>query len=157
MEETKIVLFKNKEIRKVIHNNEWWFSIVDICEALTESVDPGAYWRKLKQRLTEEGSEVVTFCHGLKLEAPDGKMRETDCADTEGCFRLIQSIPSPKAEPFKRWLAKVGYERMQEIENPELATKRTRLLYKLKGYSPDWIEKRMRGIAIREELTGAFF
>lgn len=127
--------------------------MVDVCEALTDSVDPGAYWRKLKQRLIEEGSEVVTFCHGLKLEATDGKKYETDCADTEGVFRLIQSIPSPKAEPFKRWLAKVGYERVQEIENPELATKRTRILYKLKGYSEDWIEKRMRGIVIREELT----
>ncbi len=95
----------------------------------------------------------MTFCHELKLEAPDGKMRETDCADTEGVFRIVQSIPSPKAEPFKRWLAKVGYERIQEIENPELATKRTRMLYKLKGYSDGWIEKRMRGIAIREELT----
>ena len=108
---------------------------------------------KIAQRLREEGSEVVTFCHRLKLIAPDGKMRETDCADTEGIFRIIQSIPSPKAEPFKRWLAKVGYERVQEIENPELATKRTRMLYKLKGYSDDWIEKRMRGIAIRDELT----
>ncbi|MEK9132388.1 MAG: Bro-N domain-containing protein [Patescibacteria group bacterium] len=150
---TKIALFKGSEIRKTIHNNEWWFSVVDACGALTDSVDAGAYWRKLKQRLTEEGSEVVTFCHGLKLQAPDGRMRETDCANTEGIFRIIQSIPSPKAEPFKRWLAKVGYERMQEIENPELATKRTRMLYKLKGYSDDWIEKRMRGIAIREELT----
>jgi len=126
---------------------------VDVCEALTDSIDAGAYWRKLKQRLTEEGSEVVTFCHGLKLPAPDGKMRETDCTTTEGIFRIIQSIPSPKAEPFKRWLAKVGYERVQEIENPELATKRTKMLYKLKGYSENWIEKRMRGIAIREELT----
>ncbi|OGZ10746.1 MAG: phage antirepressor protein [Candidatus Lloydbacteria bacterium RIFCSPHIGHO2_02_FULL_54_17] len=150
---TKIALFKGKEIRKTLHNGEWWFSVVDVCEALAESVDAGAYWRKLKQRLIEEGSEVVTFCHGLKLKASDGKRYETDCADTEGVFRLIQSIPSPKAEPFKRWLAKVGYERVQEIENPELATKRTRMLYKLKGYSPDWIEKRMRGIAIREELT----
>ena len=113
----------------------------------------GAYWRKLKQRLKEEGSEVVTFCHGLKLLASDGKHYETDCANTEGVFRIIQSIPSPKAEPFKRWLAKVGYERVQEIENPELATKRTRAIYKAKGYSDDWIEKRMRGIAIREELT----
>lgn len=136
-----------------MHNNEWWFSIADVVEALIDSPNPGAYWRKLKQRLTEEGSEVVTFCHGLKLEAPDGKMRETDCANAEGVFRIIQSIPSPKAEPFKRWLAKVGYERVQEIENPELATKRTRMLYKLKGYPDDWIEKRMRGIAIREELT----
>jgi len=153
MEATKIALFKGKKIRKTIYNNEWWFSVVDVCEVLTNSIDAGAYWRKLKQRLSEERSEPVTFCHGLKLPAPDGKMRETDCADTEGIFRIIQSIPSPKAEPFKRWLAKVGYERVQEIENPELATKRTRMFYKLKGYSDDWIEKRMRGIAIREELT----
>lgn len=148
-----IAVFKGKEIRRTLHKNEWWFSIVDVCAALTESADAGAYWRKLKQRLGEEGSEVVTFCHGLKLPAPDGKLRETDCANTEGVFRIIQSIPSPKAEPFKRWLAKVGYERVQEIEDPELGTKRTRALYKAKGYSDDWIEKRMRGIAIREELT----
>ena len=153
METTKIALFKGRKIRKTLFQNEWWFSIVDVCEALADSIDPGAYWRKLKQRLIEEGNEVVTFCHGLKLLAPDGKMRETDCANTEGIFRIIQSVPSPKAEPFKRWLAKVGYERVQEIENPELATKRTRILYKLKGYSDDWIEKRMRGITIREELT----
>ncbi len=153
METTKIAVFRGKEIRKTINKNEWWFSVVDVCEALTKSSDAGAYWRKLKQRLKEEGSEVVTFCHGLKLEAPDGKMRETDCANTEGIFRIIQSIPSPKAEPFKRWLARVGYERVQEIEDPELATKRTRALYKAKGYSDNWIEKRMRGIAIREELT----
>ncbi len=153
MENTKIALFKGRKIRRLIYQNEWWFSVTDVCEVLTESADAGAYWRKLKQRLKDEGSEVVTFCHGLKLEAPDGKMRGTDCANTEGIFRIIQSIPSPKAEPFKRWLAKVGYERVQEIENPELAIKRTRMLYKLKGYSDDWIEKRMRGIAIREELT----
>ena len=151
--ETNIAVFRGKEIRKMIHKNEWWFSIVDICAVLTGSADAGAYWRKLKQRLKEEGSEVVTFCHGLKLTAPDGKLRETDCANTEGVFRIIQSIPSPKAEPFKRWLAKVGYERVQEIEDPELGTKRTRALYKAKGYSDDWIEKRMRGIAVREELT----
>ena len=150
---TKIAIFKNKQIRKTIHNNEWWFSVVDVCGVLADSIDSGAYWRKLKQRLKEEGSEVVTFCHGLKLEAADGKKYETDCANTEGIFRIIQSIPSPKAEPFKRWLAKVGYERIQEIEDPELATKRTRALYKAKGYPDDWIEKRMRGIAIREELT----
>jgi DNA-damage-inducible protein D len=152
--ETSIAVFRGKEIRKTIHNNEWWFSVVDVGAVLTDSADPGAYWRKLKQRLKEEGSEVVTFCHGLKLMAPDGKMRNTDCANTEGIFRIIQSIPSPKAEPFKRWLAKVGYERVQEIEDPELATKRTRALYQAKGYSADWIEKRMRGIAIRDELTG---
>ncbi len=137
----------------MLHNGEWWFSVVDIIAALTDSIDAGAYWRKLKQRLGEEGSEVVTKCHGLKLAASDGKKYTTDCADTEGVFRIIQSVPSPKAEPFKRWLAKVGYERVQEIENPELATKRTRMLYKLKGYSDGWIEKRMRGIVVREELT----
>lgn len=153
MEIAKIVLFKGAKIRKTLFNNEWWFSVVDICAVLTESSDPGAYWRKLKQRLLEEGSEVVTNCHGLKLEAPDGKRYETDCADTEGVFRIIQSIPSPKTEPMKRWLAKVGFERVQEIENPELATKRTRMLYKIKGYSDQWIENRMRGIVIREELT----
>jgi len=152
---TSIVLFTNKEIRKIVHNNEWWFSVVDVCNALTENVstDPGAYWRKLKQRLIEEGSEVVTFCHGLKLGASDGKKYETDCANTEGIFRIIQSIPSPKAEPFKLWLAKTGYERVQEINDPELGPKRTRALYKAKGYSDSWIEKRMRGITIREELT----
>ena len=151
--ETNIAVFNGKEIRKTIYNNEWWFSIVDVCAVLTGSTDAGAYWRKLKQRLKGEGSEVVTFCHGLKLTAPDGKMRETDCANTEGVFRIIQSIPSPKAEPFKRWLAKVGYERVQEIEDPELATKRTRAIYKAKGYSDVWIEKRMRGISVRDELT----
>ena len=149
----RIAIFRGKKIRKVIFLNEWWFSVVDICGALIDSPDPGAYWRKLKQRLISEGSQVVTFCHGLKLPAPDGKMRETDCANTEGIFRIIQSIPSPKAEPFKMWLAKVGYERVQEIEDPELATKRTRALYKAKGYPDSWIEKRMRGIVIREELT----
>jgi len=149
----QLVVFKNKQIRRTEHNNEWWFSVVDVCAALTGSADAGAYWRKLKQRLIAEGSEAVTFCHGLKLEAPDGKHRKTDCANTEGLFRIIQSIPSPKAEPFKRWLAKVGYERVQEIEDPELATARTRELYRAKGYSEAWIEKRMRGIAVRAELT----
>jgi hypothetical protein len=149
----KIIVFETASIRRTLHNGEWYFSVVDIVSALTQSVDAGAYWRKLKQRLGAEGSEVVTFCHGLKLLAPDGKMRETDCANTEIIFRIIQSIPSPKAEPFKRWLAKVGYERVQEIEDPELATQRTRALYKAKGYSDAWIEKRMRGIAVREELT----
>ena len=150
---TKIALFQKKEIRKTIYKNEWWFSIVDICGVLTESINSGSYWRKLKQRLSEEGSEVVTFCHGLKVLAPDNKMRETDCANTEGIFRIIQSIPSPKAEPFKRWLARVGYERVQEIEDPELATKRARAIYRAKGYSEAWIEKRMRGIEVRETLT----
>ena len=151
--ELKIAIFKGQKIRKIIYQNEWWFSVVDICGALTDSTDAGAYWRKLKQRLIVEGSEVVTFCHGLKLTAPDGKMRETDCASTENVFRIIQSVPSPKAEPFKMWLARVGYERVQEIEDPELATKRTRALYKAKGYPDKWIEMRMRGIEIRGTLT----
>ncbi len=153
MKNNRISLFEGKKIRKTIYNNEWWFSVVDICEALTDSLDPGAYWRKLKQRLIEEKSEVVTFCHGLKLIASDGKKYETDCANTEGVFRIIQSIPSSKAEPFKRWLAKVGYERIQEIENPELAQERMKKLYEEKGYSKDWIDKRLRGIAIRQNLT----
>ena len=151
--DTHLAVFRGKKIRKTIFQKEWWFSVVDVCGVLTDSPDPGAYWRKLKQRLLAEGSEVVTFCHGLKLEASDGKKYKTDCANTEGMFRIIQSIPSPKAEPLKRWLAKVGYERVQEIEDPELATKRTKILYRLKGYPNDWIEKRLRGIAIREELT----
>ena len=154
MEIAKIVLFKGKKIRKTLFQNEWWFSVIDVIEVLTDSSQPSKYWTAMKARVSsDEEFQLSTICRQLKLEAPDGKMRETDCADTEGIFRIIQSIPSPKAEPFKRWLAKVGYERVQEIENPELATKRTRMLYKLKGYPEDWIEKRMRGIAIREELT----
>jgi prophage antirepressor-like protein len=151
---TKIALFKGKEIRRKLYNDEWWFSVTDVIEALTDSSQPSKYWTAMKARVnSDDGIQLSTICRQLKLESSDGKKYETDCANTEGIFRLIQSIPSPKAEPFKRWLAKVGYERVQEIENPELATKRTRMLYKLKGYSQDWIEKRMRGIAIREELT----
>jgi len=150
----RIALFKGKKIRRKIHEDEWWFSVVDVIAALTNSVNPNDYWYKMKTRVeSDEGFQLSTICRRLKLESDDGKKYATDCANTEGLFRVIQSIPSPKAEPFKRWLAKVGYERVQEIENPELATKRTRMLYKLKGYSDDWIEKRMRGIAIREELT----
>ncbi len=152
--ETNIAVFRGKEIRKTIYNNEWWFSIIDVVEVLTGSKRPRKYWSDLKNKLILEGySEVSEKIGQLKMTAPDGKMRITDCASTETLFRIIQSIPSPKAEPFKRWLAKVGYERVQEIENPELATKRTRAIYKAKGYSDAWIEKRMRGIAIREELT----
>ncbi len=147
-----IALFKGKEIRKVIHKKEWWFSVLDIVGVLTYSLQPKTYWAKMKER-DAALFQPFPFWEQLKMPAPDGKMRKTDCANTEGIFRIIQSIPSPKAELLKRWLAKVGYERIQEIENPELATKRTRLLYKLKGYPEDWIEKRMRGIAIREELT----
>jgi len=152
--ETNIAVFRGKEIRKTIHKNEWWFSIVDVIEVLTKSERPRKYWNDLKNKLSEEGySELSEKIGQLKLQATDGKYYETDCANTETMFRIIQSIPSPKAEPFKRWLAKVGYERVQEIEDPELGTKRTRALYKAKGYSDDWIEKRMRGIAIREDLT----
>ncbi len=152
--DTRIAIFKKKEIRKILHGGEWWFSVIDIVEALTESANARDYWYRMKTRVSEEeGIELSTICRQLKLASSDGKKYETDCADTEGIFRIIQSVPSPKAEPFKRWLAKVGFERVQEIENPELATKRTRMLYKLKGYPEDWIEKRMRGIAIREELT----
>jgi len=151
---TKIAVFKGKQIRKVIHNNEWWFSVVDVIAVLTDSDNPRDYWYKIKIReMADAKIELSTICRQLKLMAPDGKNRETDCANTEGVFRIIQSIPSPKAEPFKRWLAKVGFERVQEIENPELAAQRMRTLYSLKGYSADWIEKRMRGIVIREELT----
>ncbi len=149
-----IAIFKGKEVRRIIHEKEWWFSVVDVVRILTDSADARDYWYRMKVRVkNDDGIELSTICRQLKLESADGKKYETDCADTEGIFRIIQSIPSPKAEPFKRWLAKVGYERIQEIEDPELATKRTRTLYKLKGYSDGWIEKRMRGIAIREELT----
>jgi len=154
METTKIAVFRGKEIRKTIHNNEWWFSITDVIEALTGTERPRKYWNDLKKKLIKEGYfEVSEKIGQLKFQAPDGKLRLTDGTNTETVFRIIQTIPSPKAEPFKRWLAKVGYERVQEIEDPELATKRTRALYKAKGYSDAWIEKRMRGIAIREELT----
>ncbi len=154
--QNKIIVFESKSIRRIWHNEEWYFSVVDVVGVLTESKDDltaRKYWNKLSQRLREEGSEVVTNCHQLKLEAPDGKLRETDCANTQGLFRIIQSIPSPKAEPFKQWLAKVGYERVQEIENPELAQERMKELYEQKGYPKDWIDKRLRGIAIRQNLT----
>ena len=152
-EDTHIAIFNGKRIRKKLVNNEWFFSVVDIVAVLTDSIDPGAYWRKLKERLKDEGNETVTNCHTLKLLASDGKMRLADVGDTEHILRLIQSIPSKKAEPFKRWLAKVGYERVKEIENPELAQERMKSLYEQKGYSKEWIEKRLRGIAIRQELT----
>lgn len=150
-----IKLFDHQQIRAEWdeRTHKWFFSIVDIIAVLTESTDPGAYWRKLKERLKKEGNQTVTNCHGLKMTAADGKQRLTDVADTEQLLRLIQSIPSPKAEPFKRWLAQVGYERIQEIENPELAQQRMKELYEQKGYPKDWIDKRLRGIAIRQNLT----
>jgi DNA-damage-inducible protein D len=151
--DTHIAVFHGKNIRRKLVNNKWFFSIIDIAGALTDSEDPRTYWKVLKHRLKEEGSEVVTFCNQLKLISSDGKEYETDCADTEGIFRIIQSIPSKKAEPFKRWFARVGYERIQEIEDPERAQERMKLLYEQKGYSKEWIEKRLRGIAIRQGLT----
>jgi DNA-damage-inducible protein D len=152
--DSHIAVFRGKEIRKTIHNDEWWFSVIDVIAVLTGSLNSRDYWFKMKIRVkSEDGFQLSTLCRQLKLTSPDGKLRQTDCANTEGIFRIIQSIPSPKAEPFKRWLAKVGYERVQEIEDPELATKRTRAIYRAKGYSDDWIEKRMRGIAVRAELT----
>ena len=149
----KLVAFKDKNIRRVLHNNEWWFSVIDVVGALTDSADAGAYWRKLKQRLIEEKSEVVTFCHELKLKAPDCKMRLTDCANTESLLRIIQSIPSPKAEPFKRWLAKVGYERIQEISDPEKSVNRAKENWKRHGRSEKWIQQRMMGQETRNKLT----
>ena len=149
-----LVVFQDKKIRRIWHNNEWFFSVVDIVGALTESLDPKDYWYRLKKREQESsGIELSTFCRQLKLRSSDGKYYETDCANTESLFRIIQSVPSKKAEPFKLWLAQVGYERVQEIENPELAQERMKELYEQKGYPKDWIEKRIRGIAIRQELT----
>jgi hypothetical protein len=152
---SNIKLFESKQIRSVWNEEaqRWLFAVVDVVAALSESQNPQVYWRVLKKRLLAEGNETVTNCNALKMTAPDGKQRLTDVADTEQLLRLVQSIPSPKAEPFKRWLAKVGYERLEEIENPELAATRMRELYKAKGYSDEWIEKRVRGIAIRDELT----
>ncbi|MEN9654662.1 MAG: hypothetical protein RL235_774 [Chlamydiota bacterium] len=152
---SKIAIFKGRQIRKSIHQGEWYFSIIDVVAVLTESPNPRRYWSNLKIQLSESEGFVQLYSKmvQLKLLAPDGKMRETDTANTETIFRIIQSIPSSKAEPFKCWLAKVGYERIQEIEDPELAAKRGRAIYKAKGYPEDWIEKRMRGIAIREQLT----
>jgi DNA-damage-inducible protein D len=148
-----LVVFQGKKIRRTWFNDEWWFSVVDIVEALTESGRARKYWSDLKKRLTEEGFELSAKIGQLKLVSADGKSYQTDCVNTKNAFRIIQSIPSKKAEPFKQWLAEVGYQRVQEIENPELAQKRMRDLYKAKGYSDDWIEKRVRGIAIRDELT----
>ncbi len=152
-EENALVVFQGKEIRRAWHNSGWHFSVIDIIGVLTESSIPRRYWSDLKLKLKEEGYELYEKIVQLKLQSQDGKYYETDCADTETMFRLIQSIPSKKAEPFKLWLAKVGYERVQEIENPELSQKRMREIYRQKGYSDDWIEKRARGISVRDELT----
>ncbi len=148
-----LVVFQDKKIRRSWFNDEWWFSVVDIIVALDASTRPRKYWSDLKKKLRGEGFEVSDYVGQLKLMAEDGKLRETDCVNTKSAFRIIQSVPSKKAEPFKRWLAKIGYERVEEIQNPELAQKRMKEIYKAKGYSDDWIEKRVRGIAVRDELT----
>ena len=151
-ENTAMVVFQDKKIRRAWHKEEWFFSVIDVIEALTDSPTPRQYWGKLKDREFAQ-FELSPIWVQLKLPSADGKNYDTDCANTESMFRIIQSVPSKKAEPFKRWLAKVGYERIQEIENPELAQKRMKEIYKAKGYSDAWIEKRVRGLAIRDELT----
>ena len=151
----QIKLFEEKQVRSVWdeEREKWYISIIDVIAVLTESIDPNAYWRKLKQRLKEEGNETVTNCHGLKMLASDGKMRLTDVADTEQLFRLIQSIPSPKAEPFKLWLAEVGSQRIDEMQDPELSIERAMEQYMKLGYSEKWINQRLKSIEIRKELT----
>ena len=149
--EASLIVFQGKGIRRLWYIEEWFFSIIDIVTVLTGSSIPRRYWSDLKIKLKDEGFELYEKIVQLKLPSSDGKFYETDCANTETLLRIVQSIPSPKAEPFKRWLAKVGYERIQEIENPELAQKRMRELYKKKGYSDEWVERRVRGIAIRDD------
>ena len=153
--EAKLKLFNEKTVRTAWNadEEEWYFSVVDVVAVLTDSTDPTAYWRKLKQRLKSEGNETVTNCHGLKMRAADGKMRMTDVLNTKGVLRLIQSIPSPKAEPFKVWLAQVGSERLDEIADPEKAIQRGAAYYREKGYSDEWINQRLRTIEIRKKLT----
>jgi hypothetical protein len=154
-EERKIKLFESQQVRTEWDTDKetWWFSIVDIMAVLTESTDPLVYWRKLKQRLKAEGNETVTNCHGLKMRAADGKLRLTDVADTEQILRLIQSIPSKKAEPFKLWLAKVGSERIDETVDPELSIERAIQNYRRLGYSENWINQRIKAIEVRKALT----
>lgn len=154
MQENKLALFEEKEIRRKWYNEDWYFSVVDVIYALTDSKDPKDYWYKLKIRVDEESKiELSTICRRLKLLAKDGKMRETDCADTKGILRIIQSIPSPKAEPFKLWLAQVGSERLDEIINPELAINRAKETYIRKGYDDTWIAQRLKSIDSRKQLT----
>lgn len=153
--ENDIKIFEDKKVRTLwdADKEKWYLSIIDVIAVLTGSIDPNAYWRKLKQRLKEEGNETVTNCHGLKMLAPDGKMRMTDVADTEQLFRLIQSIPSPKAEPFKLWLAQVASERLDEMQDPELSIDRALEQYLKLGYSENGINQRLKSIEIRKELT----
>lgn len=152
MADSKIVVFQDKQIRRVWVDDDWYFSIVDIVGVLTGSPEPRKYWNKVKTREFTD-LQLSPIWRQLKLPAADGKQYRTDCATTQAMFRIIQSIPSPKAEPFKQWLAQVGYERVQEIENPELAQERMKAIYEAKGYPKDWIDKRLRGIAIRQNLT----
>ncbi len=152
-QDAALVVFQDKKIRRIWHENQWFFSVVDVVEALTESPNPRNYWNMVKNREIEHGIELYTKCVQLKLSSSDGKFYMTDCANTQNMFRIIQSIPSSKAEPFKLWLAKVGYERVQEIQDPELAHERMAKLYEQKGYSKAWIETRLRGMAIRQDLT----
>ncbi len=152
-EKNKLIVFEDKKIRRLWYNKEWFYSVVDVCRVLVESSNPRNYWNMLKTRELENGIELSTNCVQLKLESVDGKKYKTDCADTKGIFRIIQSIPSKKAEPFKMWLAQVGQERIEEIENPELAQERMKEIYEKKGYPKSWIDKRLRGIAIRQDLT----
>jgi hypothetical protein len=155
IKQNEIKIFEEQKVRTVwdAELEQWYFSIVDVIAVLTESINPNAYWRKLKQRLKEEGNETVTNCHGLKMLAPDGKMRLTDVADTEQLFRLVQSIPSPKAEPFKLWLAQVAAERLDEMQDPELTIDRALEQYMNIGYSENWINQRLKSIEIRKELS----
>ncbi len=149
----KIVLFQEKQVRKIWHKEEWYFSVVDVIEVLTDSTQPSRYWSDLKKRSEKETRQSFDFCERLKLQRPDGRTYPSDCADTQGILRIIMSIPSPKAEPFRLWLAEVGKERIEEIENPELGFERLKELYKAKGYSDEWIKQRVTTIDIRKQLT----
>jgi DNA-damage-inducible protein D len=149
-----LIVFQDKNIRRLWHENEWYYSMVDVVNALEASTIPKRYWSDLKIKLSQEGFEPYDKIVQLKMSAEDSKLRLTDCANTKNMFRIIQSIPSKKAEPFKQWLAQLGHERIEEIENPEIAQDRSRGYYELKGYPKEWIDKRMRGIAIRQNLTG---
>ena len=154
MEETKLALFEQKEIRKIWKDDQWYFSVIDVIAILTESTNPRDYWYRLKNRVSEETRvELSTICRQLKLESLDGKKYFTDCSNTEGILRIIQSIPSPKAEPLKQWLAKVGSERIDEINDPELAMNRMKIIYEQKGYPKSWVDQRQKGIATRHNLT----
>ncbi|MDR0572237.1 MAG: Bro-N domain-containing protein [Rickettsiales bacterium] len=150
---TDLIVFENKKIRRIEYRGEWYFSVVDVVAILTDSDNPRKYWSVLKTRLKDEGSETATNCSQLKLIAEDGKLRETDCANLETMFRIIQSVPSPRAEPFKQWLARVGYERIKEVENPEIAQQRMMEIYRQKGYDDAWIHRRIQSIKNRKELT----